>query len=238
MGSGTAVPTPTVERHLQSWIGGWPPSSPVKIVSWPDSIGPAWDGRNRLATGAVDSDGNVVVGVAPAVAAALPDRIAGIDELRATMPDAVGRPGVLGLGALRWGVDVPGPDELPDVGVWLPAALANDPDDQRVDTWLAPFGGDVLVALDDDGKYLGGVGLKRHNDLGREIAVVTAEAARGRGIARRLVAQAARRVLADGMAVTYLHAHDNIASAHVARASGFPDTGWQIVGWFERDPTS
>lgn len=208
------------------------------MVPSPNAEAPGWDGTPRRATGAVDPDGHAVIGVAPSVADALAHPLETVDDLRAAMPAAIGRSGVLGLGALRWAVDVPGPDELPDVGVWLPAALADDPDDARVDSWLAPFGGDVLVALDDDGRYLGGVGLKRHDNLGREIAVVTAEAAQGRGIARRLVAQAARRVLAEGMAVTYLHAHDNVASAHVARATGFPDTGWQIIGWFERPTAS
>ncbi len=206
----------------------------MNVVASPGGAAPGWDGKPRWATGAVDPDGNAVIGVPPSVADELVDPIDTVVELRAAVPAAIGRSGVLGLGALRWAVNVPGPDELPDVGVWLPATLADDPDDARVDSWLAPFGGDVLVALDDDGQYVGGVGLKHHDDLGREIAVVTAEAAQGRGIARRLVAQAARQVLAEGMAVTYLHAHDNVASAHVARASGFPDTGWQIIGWFER----
>ena len=63
--------------------------------------------------------------------------------------------------------------------------------------------------------------------------MVTAERARGRGLARRLVAQAARRVLAGGALPTYLHAPDNEASARVARAAGFPDRGWQVVGFFQ-----
>ncbi|MCU1692632.1 MAG: hypothetical protein JWM64_1723, partial [Frankiales bacterium] len=153
----------------------------------------------------------------------------------AALPAAVGRPGTAGLGVLRWAQQVPGPDVLPDAGVWLPAALADDAD-PRVPPWLRPFGGDVLVALDDDGRYLAGVGLKRHHDTGREIAVVTDERARGKGLARRLVAQAARAVQAEGRAVVYLHAPANEASARVARASGFPDTGWQVLGFWEQRP--
>ena len=130
---------------------------------------------------------------------------------------------------------MPGPELLPDAGVWLPAELA-DAGDVRVPAWLRPFGGDVLVALDDDGRYLAGVGLKVHSPALQEIAVVTSEAARGRGLARRLVAQAARAVTAGGADVLYLHAPDNEASARVARASGFPDTGWRILGFFERAP--
>ena len=99
-----------------------------------------------------------------------------------------------------------------------------------------PSGAAVLVALDQDGRHLGGVGLKRHHDSGRKIAVVTAEHARGRGLARRLVAQAARTVFAEGRAVVYLHAPDNEASARVARASGFPDTGRQMIGFWSDQP--
>jgi predicted GNAT family acetyltransferase len=89
----------------------------------------------------------------------------------------------------------------------------------------------VLVVLDGD-TYVAGVGLKRHDDAGREIAVGTEEAARGRGLARRLVAQAARRVLDEGAVPTYLHAPDNIASAKAADAAGFPDRGWSVIGFF------
>ncbi|PWU56502.1 GNAT family N-acetyltransferase, partial [Micromonospora globispora] len=52
----------------------------------------------------------------------------------------------------------------------------------------------------------------------------------GRGLARRLVAQAARRVLDEGAVPTYLHAFDNPASARVAEAAGFPDRGWTSYG--------
>jgi predicted GNAT family acetyltransferase len=89
----------------------------------------------------------------------------------------------------------------------------------------------VLVAVDPDtGAHLAGVGIKRHDAHGHEIAVVTAEAAQGRGLARRLVAQAARRILDEGAVPTYLHAHDNTGSAKVAVAAGFPDVGWSILG--------
>ncbi|MCW2778296.1 MAG: hypothetical protein JWN17_2021, partial [Frankiales bacterium] len=108
--------------------------------------------------------------------------------------------------------------------------------DPRVPPWLRPFGGQVLVALDDAGTYLAGVGVKRHADDLSEVAVATDERARGKGLARRLVAQAARAEGAAGRAVLYLHAPDNEASARVARASGFPDTGWRVVGFWEGRP--
>jgi len=87
----------------------------------------------------------------------------------------------------------------------------------------------VLVVLDDD-VYVAGVGLKRHDEHGQEISVGTEQAARGRGLARRLVAQAARRLLAAGIVPTYLHDPANTASAKVADAAGFPDRGWTVLG--------
>ena len=64
----------------------------------------------------------------------------------------------------------------------------------------------------------------------------TEPAVRGRGLARRLVAQAARRVLDEGAVPTYLHDPANVASARVAEAAGFPDLGWKTYGVFEGTP--
>jgi predicted GNAT family acetyltransferase len=111
---------------------------------------------------------------------------------------------------------------MDDAGVWLPAG------DPLVAEWLRPFGGEVLVEMDGD-RYIAGVGLKRHDPTGWEISVGTEEEARGRGLARRLVSKAARRVLDSGAAVTYLHAPSNHASARVAEAAGFPDLGWRVL---------
>lgn len=221
--------------HLRDWLGGWPPALPVRVVADPEPDRPGWDGGPRGVTGVVDPQGRCLVRVPPPVAGRLPSPLPDLDALLAALPAAVGRPGTAGAGVLRWAQDVPGPDVLPDAGTWLPAALADD-GDPRVPAWLRPFGGEVLVALDDEGRYLAGVGLKDHCASGREIAVVTDERARGRGLARRLVAQAARAVLAEGRAVLYLHAPDNAASAQVARSAGFPDTGWQVVGFWEGQP--
>ena len=214
--------------RVAGWLGGWPPASPVRVVADPDPDRPGWDGGARGITGVADHDGRAVVR-APAEVAGRLGAPADVPALLIALPTAVGVPGTAGAGVLRWAQEVP---PLDDAGVWLPA----DTGEPRVPSWLRPFGGEVLVALDDDGRYLAGVGVKRHSEELSELSVVTDERARGRGLARRLVAQAARAELDAGRTVLYLHAPDNEASARVARASGFPDTGWQVLGFWTRQP--
>jgi GNAT superfamily N-acetyltransferase len=221
--------------HLAAWLGAWPPTLPVRVVVDPEPELPGWDGTTRGVAGVVDPEGRCAVRVPSAVAARLEQSVPDVASLLAALPEAIGTAGTAGTGVLRWAQGVPAQEVLPDVGMWLPAALA-DEGDPRVPAWLRPFGGEVLVALDHEGRHLAGVGLKRHHESGREIAVVTDERARGRGLARRLVAQAARDVLAEHQAVIYLHAPDNEGSARVARASGFPDTGWQVLGFWSSAP--
>jgi GNAT superfamily N-acetyltransferase len=211
-----------LREHLLSWAGAWPPARPVRVVANRRRDLPGWDGRRSPVAGVVTDRDEAVVGLPPEVAAEVPDGIE-LDVLLAALPGLLRLPGRAGRGAFRWSTSpTPGPDE----GVWLPA------DAPKVPAWLRPFGGEVLIAFDDTG-CAAGVGIKRHDRYGHELAVVTAERARGRGLARRLVAQAARRVLADGALPTYLHAPDNEASARVANAAGFPDRGWQVVGFFQ-----
>ncbi|HKY74720.1 MAG TPA: GNAT family N-acetyltransferase [Acidimicrobiia bacterium] len=139
------------------------------------------------------------------------------------LPGIVGRPDArFGRGVFRWCQELL--DDRDPEAVWIP------PDDERVPPWLAVFNGDVLVHLDEHGRYGAGVGRKRHDDFGHELSVATEAHLQGRGLARRLVAQAARRVAEEGAVATYLHAQNNVASAHVAKAAGFPDTGWWILG--------
>jgi GNAT superfamily N-acetyltransferase len=121
---------------------------------------------------------------------------------------------------LRWSI---APAPLAAVGTWV------DADDAALPDWLHAFPGRVLAAVDGSGRYLGGVGIKHHSRWGRELAVGTAEEARGRGIGRRLVAHAARAVLADGAVPLYVHHPDNAASARVADGAGFPDLGWRLL---------
>ena len=192
---------------------------------------PGWDGAVRPLAAVVDPSGRALVSVPPDHAAWGRELVAqgvGLDGLRRALPDRLGMPGgEVYRATYRWTTAPASADVLADVGRWLPA------DDPRVPEWLRPFGGDVLVVLDDD-TYVAGVGLKRHDARVHEIAVGTEEAARGRGLARRLVAQVARHVLAAGIVPTYLHDPANIASARVATAAGLADQGWTALGIAER----
>lgn len=190
-----------IERHLEAWLGAWPGT-----------------GFHVVASERRDQDGVLAV-LAPdcGVLSVSPRRAARLD----------------GLPVTRWRGEFPGlaemvfrytcaPAPLADAGVWV---SAHDP---ALPAWLRPFGGDVLAAL-EGGEYRGAAALKRHDAYGHEIAVGIAPSARGRGLARRLVAQAARSVLARGGVPTYVHGLDNLASARVADAAGFPDRGWRIL---------
>lgn len=221
--SDTDLPEALV-AHLRSWVGAWPAQTPPLVVGNPRNDEPGWDGAVRPVVGVVDGEGRTVVGVPPALAAqANAAPFADLAALERDLPARLGLPEHrVFRGVFRWSVT---PADLPDAGVWLPV------DDERVPPWLQPFGGEVLVALEDD-VYVAGVGVKKHDAYGHELAVVTEERARGNGLARKLVAQAARRVVDEGAVATYLHAPDNIGSAKVAEASGFPDRGWSILGMF------
>lgn len=193
-----------LERFLDEWLGRWPPTSARDVVGSPMRDEPAWDGKVRPAIGVADDTGRWVVSVATA-RAGTEDPLAGL-----RMSEVV----------FRWS-DEPAP--LAPLGEWVRV------DDPSLPEWLRPFGGEALVVCDGAG-YLAGVGLKRHLDSGWEIAVGTEPRGRGRGLARRLVATAARRVLDEGRAVLYLHEDTNLASAAAADAAGLPDRGWRALG--------
>ena len=216
-------------RHLRSWLGTWPATSPVDVVESEGRRRPGWDGQPHPLVG-VGGPGGLVLSVAPGNAAKVAAAIAGLavggTAFMEAVSSAVGecdRPVV--RTAFRWCTD-PVPSD--DIGVWL------DRDDPAVPDWLRPFNGRVLVARGVDGDVVSGVGLKRHDRFGHELAVVTTARARGRGLAARLVAQTARSVLAAGALPTYLHLAANSASAHVAERAGFADAGW--IGFTLQDP--
>lgn len=150
-----------------------------------------------------------------------------LDEITPRLAETLGRTGWrFYAGVFRWSEE-PIPFDRP--GVWLPH------EHQSVLPWLKPFNSDVLVGF-EDGEVAAGVGRKLHDRWGHELAVVTEAGHRGRGWAKRLISQAAERVLDDGAVPTYLHSPTNEASARTADACGFPDRGWKILGIFPSDP--
>ncbi|MEU0154698.1 GNAT family N-acetyltransferase [Micromonospora fulviviridis] len=213
--------------HLATWLGQWPAGPGLHVVRSHRRARPAWDGRLRPAI-AVASPECALLSVPPDRAAAIRDLVRERPggSLLPALPAAVGAPEfTTHAGLFRWST---APAPLADVGEWVAPTTPGLP------PWLRLFDREVLVVRDADGAYQAGAGIKRHDAYGHELAVGTAPAARGRGLARRLVAQAARRVLDEGAVPTYLHNHDNHASGRVAEAAGFPDRGWTSYGVFPR----
>ncbi|WP_370326506.1 GNAT family N-acetyltransferase [Euzebya sp.] len=214
--------------HLRAWVGEWPPRATVQVVGDPARDRPTWDGSVRPLLGVGDGERHVIA--VPPSAVDDVRRVIGTDLADPGLGDRLapllGMDGaVFGTGVFRW-THLPAP--LPSTGTWVPTQ------DARLPSWLAPFNGPRLVAMDPRGGYLAGVGIKVHDPVGREIAVVTSPAARGKGLARRLVVTATRRILADGGVPTYLHDPANTASARVADAAGFHDRGWTVHGLWRR----
>jgi GNAT superfamily N-acetyltransferase len=216
-----------LDRFLRVWLGSWPSPAGLAVIGSPLRDKPRWDGGEQRALGVSDAAGNGVLSVPPAARDAVAALVAATapGELEAALaerlPTLVGRPGqVFFTGVFRWSE---APAVLPDEGEWEQSDGPDLPD------WLRPFPGEVLVAREPGtGEYLAGVGLKPHDPTGIEISVGTTERARGRGLARRLVARAARRIVDAGAVPIYLHDPANTASARVADAAGFPDPGWRV----------
>jgi GNAT superfamily N-acetyltransferase len=209
-----------LHRHLRSWLGAWPPTAEVTIVGSDRRAEPSWDGAIRPFAGVSTPEGTVL-SVAPDRLDAARAAGSDLEKLLEALPEALGQPGgVVGRGIYRYAV---APPDVDPVGEWVPA------DHPDVPAWLRPFGGKVLVVR-ENGQYVAGLGVKRHDELGQEVAVATEEAWRGRGLARALVSRAAADILHRGGVPIYLHGRANAASAHVAEAAGFPDRGWFVLG--------
>lgn len=207
-----------LHAHLRTALGAWPPPPGGLSITTSDArVTPGWDGVVRDFQCVRSPDG-AVVSVRPDLLDDVRDAGPTLAEATPRLEAALGGKRLVDV-MFRWCEE---PVALEPLGVWLPA------DDERVPDWLKPFGGDVLVHLEDD-VYVGGVGLKRHDDFAEEISVGTEAAARGKGIARRLVVTAARHVIDGGKVPTYLHDLRNHASGRVAEASGFPDRSWRLV---------
>ncbi len=210
-----------LHRHLHNWLGAWPPpAAGVTVVGSIRRTEPGWDGAVRPFAG-VSTPAGTILSVPPDRLDVVRAAASGLDALLDALPEALDQPGgIVGRGVYRYCV---APAEVEPVGTWVAA------DEPGVPAWLRPFGGKVLVVR-REGQYVAGLGIKRHDALGQEVAVGTDEAWRGQGMARGLVAQAAVDILRDGGVPVYLHGRANAASAHVADAAGFPDLGWVILG--------
>lgn len=233
--SAMSAPPVALRAHWRSWLGaaddvlatlGRPSQGApcIHVVGAATRERPGWDGKVHPVAGVVDPYGNSVVAVPGAVAERAAALVAGggtLADVRAALPGWLGRPdGVVYRAVYRWAVR---PVHTRPVGEWVPG------DDPRLPEWLRPFGGPALVVLDGH-DYVAGLGLKRHDGHAHEIAVGTSEAARGQGLARRLVARAARELGERGLAATYQHDPGNVASARVADAAGLPDQRWTALG--------
>lgn len=211
-------------EFLAGWLGTWPPTTLLDVASSPARSEPGWDGVIRPVIGVATPSGAVISVPAPLLEKAR--GLAGLGEVAfasriGTLVGVEG--GQLVRAVFRYSEHR---SDLPDAGVWTPR------DDPRVPEWLKPFNDDVLVAFAEDGSYAAGVGLKKHSALGVELAVGTEPEHRNKGLAKRLVAQAARTVIDSGAVAIYLHAPSNLPSAAVAEAAGFPDRGWEVLGLF------
>ena len=226
--------TPRELRMFTTWLGGWPAAGAFRVVPSARRVLPGWDGRAHalvgVAAGAAYGHGTVlsvpptrfhaVRRVVNEVSATSP--LSDRSELGLRLPAALGLPHRRYTEAvLRW-TTAPAADQ--GLGRWEPVDEPGLPD------WLRAFGPTVLVHRTAQGRYLAGVGIKRHTRFAHEIAVGTAPEARNQGLARALVAQAAWRILGDGAVPLYLHDPGNAASARVADAAGFPDRGWRRLG--------
>lgn len=215
--------TERLTRHLASWLGVWPPPSPgLTVVGSEKRTLPGWDGKVRPVRGVRTPEGTVL-SVPPHRVDEVKRLGDDLEVVASRLAEAVGVPGWrFHVGVFRW-CERPGPTDRP--GVWVPT------DHPDVPEWLKPFNGEVLLGY-ENGEVAAGVGRKIHDRWGHEIAVVTEPGHRRKGWARRLVAQAALRILDEGAVPTYLHPPDNLASARTADAAGFPDRGWRILGLF------
>ncbi|HZD68516.1 MAG TPA: GNAT family N-acetyltransferase [Actinomycetes bacterium] len=162
--------------------------------------------------------GGVVLAVAPEHAALLRRLLDGPGGVLRSLQLAAGElRGHLFSGVARTGVAIPPPT--------APVTMLDAADPRLPDWVIGHFTGEAWVVLDEAGKVLSTAVLKRYDDRLREISVGTAERARGHGLARSVVAAAARHVLSEGRAVLYNHAPDNFASAKVAESVGLHEFG-------------
>lgn len=215
-----------LNAHFLQWIGAIPRPGHPQLVITELRDAPGWDGKVRPIQGVAGPEGTVLAispdyaGVFAGVDLVALFEDAGKSDGNARIERRLGMPVAAGMPIFRWSEATP---VLPEPGQWV------ETDDPRIPDWLRPFNGGILVALDADERYMAGVGLKRHNDIAREISVGSESRHRGKGLATRLVAQAAREIIGGGGVPIYQHGGGNLASARAATSAGFPDRGWHML---------
>jgi uncharacterized protein (DUF1501 family) len=167
---------------------------------------------------ALARSGGAVVAVAPAWSGLLREHLDGPASLGAALAAVAAAAGGRHYSwVARTGVAIPAP---------AAEVTVLDATDPRLPEWvIGHFSGQAWVVLGDDGEVLSTAVLKRYDERLREISVGTAEAARGRGLAKAVTAAAARAVLAEGRAILYNHDAGNHTSARVAEAVGLHEFG-------------
>ena len=210
-----------IAAHLTHRLGSWPPQQGIQIVGSALRDLPEWDGIVRPVLGVGTPEGTVISVPVPVVESAQALARLGFDQLSEGIGALFNQPNLtLGVNDFRYLRELVTFEPL---GEWVAA------DDPRVPSWLRPFDGGVLIACDDADHYMAGVGLKLHDEYASEIAVGTEVEFRGRGLARRLVATAARHLVEEGKTATYEHVRSNLRSGAVAVAAGFSDSGWTTI---------
>ena len=207
--------------HLAHRLGSWPPQRGLQIVGSDLRDLPEWDGVVRPVLGIATPEGTVISVPKSVVDSAQILANLGFAQLSEGIGALFDQPNLpLGVNDFRYLRELVA---LEPLGEWVAA------DDPRVPAWLRPFDGGVLIVCDEADRYMAGVGLKLHDEFASEIAVGTEPEFRGRGLARRLVATAARRLVDEGKTATYEHVRENATSGAVAVAAGFSDLGWTTI---------
>ncbi len=215
-----------LDTHFLKWLGAIPNPERSQLIATSVRDEPGWDGKVRPIQGVTGPEGTVLA-VSPSVARLFAGvdletlfHDAGLPDAHARLQATLGIPVSFGMPTFRWGELA---EDHPEIGEWV------EVDDARIPDWLRLFNGGVLATFDDQGSYQAGVGLKRHNDIAREISVGTDPEHRGQGYATQLVAQAAHTIIVEGGVPIYQHSGGNDASGRVADLAGIPDRGWHML---------
>lgn len=112
------------------------------------------------------------------------------------------------------------------------------PSDSQWDDMRYHFDGPVFVARAEGGDVTSWAGIKCKDEHVWEIAVVTEEAYRRRGLARVVVSAATRYILEHGAVPLYVHPSSNEVSGRVARGLGYRQFAREAyVSVSDSDPT-